>query len=439
MAVSQNILGMNARNFLYIRKYNNRKAKQVADDKLLTKKRLVKNNIATPKLLSAFRSRNEIKEFDWTTLPSRGFAIKPARGYGGGGILVFTKWEGVSGRTVSGKIMSLKEIDTHLLDILDGAYSLKYLPDYAMIEERVQLHPFFKKICLKGLPDIRVIVLKSVPIMAMLRLPTERSNWTANISHGAIGIGIDIRTGITNHAFQQHAKTPRFIPETKIKVRGLKIPLWDKILLIASKTQQISNLGYSGIDIVLDAEKGPQVLEINARPGLGIQNANIASLRTRLERVENMKHVTPERGVEMAKSLFAEAFSDKVRTKPKLVGIVEQIVLEGETKIKAVEAKVDTGAFRTSLDKTLVRELGFAITGDSIYIQSASGEQYREGAHITFHLQGEKINTIASITDRSHLRYPMIIGRRDLKGFVVDPTRNSPKETSGPPDEEEIN
>ena len=33
-------------------------------------------------------------------------------------------------------------------------------------------------------------------------------------------------------------------------------------------------LGYVGVDIVLDANYGPMVLEANARPGLNIQIAN---------------------------------------------------------------------------------------------------------------------------------------------------------------------
>jgi len=391
---------------------------------------MIRNAIATPKLLATFRSRKEMRDFNWSSLPTDGFAIKPARGYGGGGIIVFKKWEGSSGTTVSGEQVDIHYIENHLLDILDGAFSLQYLPDYAFIEERIHLHPFYKKICSVGLPDIRIIVLNAIPIMAMLRLPTEESHGTANLMQGAIALGIDMRTGITNYAYKKHGTTPRFIPGTKTKLRGLKIPKWNELLLLAAKAQQASKLGYAGIDLVHDGEKGPLVLEINARPGLSIQSANRTSLRTRLERVENMHHITPERGVEMAKSLFVSAFSEKVKTNPKTVGVIEQVVLEGERLIKAVDAKVDTGAFRTSIDKQLVSELGFPKSDKEVQVQSASGVQTRETINATFHLRGVKIKSVASVTDRSHLKYPVIIGRRDLKGFLVDPTINAPDESS---------
>jgi glutathione synthase/RimK-type ligase-like ATP-grasp enzyme len=44
-------------------------------------------------------------------------------------------------------------------------------------------------------------------------------------------------------------------------------------------------LGYLGVDIVLTPDKGPILLELNARPGLGIQIANLAGLVPRLEKI----------------------------------------------------------------------------------------------------------------------------------------------------------
>jgi hypothetical protein len=40
---------------------------------------------------------------------------------------------------------------------------------------------------------------------------------------------------------------------------------------------------------------------------------------------------------------------------------------------------------------------------------------------LVFWLRGKKIKTAANVSDRSNLRRPMIIGRRDLKGFLVNP------------------
>lgn len=410
---------MNARNYLYIRKYNKPSAKRIADDKLQTKKLLLAHEIPTSNLLYAFETRDSIRNFSWRP-PKEGFVVKPARGYGGEGIIVFESWEKGQGVTVSGQIYTLKQLESHLLDISEGVHSLQGLPDFAFAEEKITPHPFFRKYSPIGLPDIRVIVFNTVPVMAMLRLPNEESGGKANLHLGAVAAGIDLRTGITNHAIHKD-KQINFLPGTKIKARGIKIPMWDEVLLLAARTAKASRLGYVGADLVFDSEKGPLVLEVNARPGLSIQNANLASLRSRLERIESLEIGSTERGVEVAKSLFAEDFSDKVQIKPKILGVIEPITLVHNQNERQLEAKLDTGAFRTSLDEDLARELEIPIMPKKIFVQSASGQSYRPAVKITFLLAGKRITTTATIADRSHMNYPIIIGRRDLKGFYVDP------------------
>lgn len=393
----------------------------MADDKLETKKKLIEHNLATPTLFASFYDRDEIRAFDWNTLPSNGFVIKPARGYGGGGILPIKKWENGVAKTVSGEEYTKEQLESHLLDILEGAYSLQYLPDKAFIEERIIPDPFFKKLGSVGIPDIRIICFNKIPIMAMMRLPTAESHGKANLHQGALALGIDMRTGITTSAVYK-GNIITTIPSTKLKTRGVKLPDWDDLMLLASKTQAIIKLGYAGVDIVLDSKKGPMVLEVNARPGLSIQIANQDSLRTRLERVEHMNVTTSERGVEVAKSLFAASFSEKVVTSPRVLSVIEPVILRSKTHEKIIHAKVDTGAFRTSLDAELAEEMGFMENvAKKVYVQSASGNEYRSTGTITFELAGKKISTVASIVDRSHLQYAMIIGRRDLKGFLINP------------------
>lgn len=430
MPVSRNALGMNARNYLYIRAYNGTQAKQAADDKLLTKQALSVHALSTPKLIYHFKNHEDIRMFDWH-LPSEGFAIKPARGYGGGGIIAFKSWDGRSGQTVSGETLTIKDLEAHILDILDGAYSLQYIPDYAFIEELVIPHPFFRKITPVGLPDIRVIVFNNIPIMAMVRVPTEESRGKANLALGAFALGIDMRTGITSHAYSKHAKPPKYFPGTKTKVRGLKIPGWDEILLLAAKAAAVSGLGFSGIDIVIDSKKGPRVLEINARPGLSIQNANSASLRTRLERVENLQPLSPDRGVEVAKSLFTTKFSEKIDTKPIILGVIEEVKIDGPLGgSELVEAKIDTGAYRTSIDESVISQLQIPLLDQKVDMKSASGLQSRPTAKIQYTLGGKKIKTVVTVADRSHMNFKMIIGRRDMQGFLVDPYKNAPAEST---------
>ena len=420
MALSQSVLGMNARNYLYIRKFNRRAHKLIADDKLQTKKLLVSNNVPTPGLIASFMSFRDARSFAWNTLP-RSFVIKPAHGYAGQGITLVAKWDADHGRA-NKKNVNVGTLESEIFGILDGAHSLNNLPDYAFIEERVTTHFFFKKLTAGGVPDIRIIVCNGIPVMAMLRLPTKYSDGKANLSLGAVGIGIDMRTGITTHAISRGDIT-RMIPGTKIKVHGLKLPQWENTLRVAVEAQQVSKLGFVGIDIVLDEEKGPLVLEINARPGLSIQVANQASLRTRLERVSNLPVPTTDRAIQLAQQLFADSSLEAVDVADRTLGVIEKITIQGSKKKKTVRAKIDTGAFRTSIDVDLVHELGLDEHDKLVHVRSGSGKQKRKTANITFKMKGKQIKTIASYTERNHLRFPVIIGRRDLKGFLVDPEK----------------
>jgi len=420
MAVSKTVLGMNARNFLYIRPNNKPSAKRRADDKLATKKMLLAHDLPTPSLLATFYTGQDVRKFDWTQLPKDGFAVKPARGYGGGGILVFKNWEGLTGTTVNGETYTSKQLSSNIFDLLDGAFSLQYLPDKAFIERLIAPHSFFKKIAPVGLTDIRVIVFHNIPVMAMMRIPTQQSEGKANLQQGAIATGIDMRTGITSRALF-HNNFIKRLPDAKIKASGIKIPDWDKLLLLAARTQEASGLGFAGVDLVVDAQKGPMVLEINSRPGLKIQNANLASLRTRLERVEGMDVPTPERGVEVAKSLFAESFSEKVKIVPKILPVIYPVTIKYKDRIITITAKLDTGAYRTSIDTELAKTLGIPFSEDKIYVKSASGRAYRSTVQLTFELTGKKITTVSSVVDRSYMKYQMIVGRVDLKGFLIDP------------------
>jgi alpha-L-glutamate ligase-like protein len=253
MPVSTSLLGMNARNFQYIRKYNRRSQKLVADDKLLTKKRLLKHQVPTMPFLAHFKRLEEVRHYDWESLPSD-FVIKPAHGYGGRGITIVHQWDGERGQ-ISGQTVDVVELERIIFGALDGEHSLNNLPDTVFIEDCIRTHSFFKKYTSKGVPDIRVIVCNMVPVMAMLRLPTIHSDGKANLHLGALGIGIDMRTGITT-AGTLHNRTVQFIPGTKTKVHGIRLPDWDHILEVAVAAQRASKLGFAGVDIVLDDQYG---------------------------------------------------------------------------------------------------------------------------------------------------------------------------------------
>lgn len=279
------VLGINQRNAEYTLKYNSRDRYPLVDDKLHTKKLALKAGIAVPELYGVIETEYQVRHFPEMIEPFAEFALKPSRGSGGNGILVITGRSKDMYRKVDGGLLTREEVGYHLSNVISGIYSLGGQPDKALIEYRVQFDPVFEATSYQGVPDIRVIVFLGVPVMSMVRLPTRMSGGKANLHQGAIGAGIDIATGTTLTAVWRNTIISEH-PDTGNPVNGVRIPNWEKLLKIAAQCNKITGLGYIGVDLVLDKEKGPLILEMNARPGLNIQIANRAGLLPRLKLVE---------------------------------------------------------------------------------------------------------------------------------------------------------
>mgnify|MGYP003340230111 FL=1 len=283
---SHGILGINARNLLYVRPYNKRDAIAFADDKLKTKAFLSARGIPTAKIYQTITSRSELREFQMSSLPHT-CVLKPNFGFGGEGILILRGRNKRGEFLVQGKRpISEKALKEHIEDILDGSYSVNGRADTAFFEEILTVDERLALFRPAGLPDIRIIVFNLVPVMAMLRVPTVMSGGKANMHLGGIGIGIDIARGETTYAAQYHGcitRLPHGLP-----VKGIQIPHWEEMLLIASRIQSITNIGYLAVDLTLDEDHGPMLLEVNARAGLSVQLANRAPLRARLDRVSGL-------------------------------------------------------------------------------------------------------------------------------------------------------
>jgi alpha-L-glutamate ligase-like protein len=279
------VLGINRRNTEYTLKYNSRDRYPLVDDKLQTKKLALKADIAVPELYGVIETEYQVRRFAEMVEPYQDFTLKPSRGSGGSGILVVVGRSKDMYRQVDGSLVTRQEVAYHLSNIISGIYSLGGQPDKALIEYRVHFDPLFEAISYQGVPDIRVIVFLGVPVMSMVRLPTRMSGGKANLHQGAIGAGIDMATGTTLTAVWRNTIVSEH-PDTGNPVGGVKIPHWDKLLKIAAQCNDLTGLGYIGVDLVLDRDKGPLILEMNARPGLNIQIANRAGLLSRLKRVE---------------------------------------------------------------------------------------------------------------------------------------------------------
>jgi alpha-L-glutamate ligase-like protein len=444
---------------------NSKDAKNIADDKLATKELLLENGIGAAQLLGVVRDRQEVKSFDWSNLPDS-FVIKPNRGLGGEGIVVILErlpngnWLGTNDQE-----FSVDDFKAHIYDILDGNFSLHDTPDITIIEERLSIDRLYRRFAKGGLPDIRVIVYNYVPVMAMIRVPTKKSDGKANIAQGGVAVGIDIATGFTTHAVQKSFMGEKIIdhhPDTDALLRGVKLPYWKKILETSVASARVVGLKYCGVDISVDQQLGPVVLELNARPGLGIQVANLSPLRERLDRVSGLKVKSVEHGMNIAEELFSGEYADEVAqmTGRPVIGLIEPVTLIGkEEKRKNLLAKIDTGARTSSIDEKLARDLGYGDAIDAFAampipegMDKATAKQFvkEEGAQviqdhpditqltvvtsshgvsIRMHIRvkltiADRSMTIEpNVYDRTRMTYPMLVGARHLSQFLIDSTK----------------
>lgn len=287
------IIGMNQRNFGLISRYNPRHLYPLVDDKLKTKLLAQKAGITVPRLLGTVSYQHDVRLLRNMLEPHAQFVIKPVKGSGGKGILVITEHDQNQYFKPSGEALRLIDIERHVSNILSGLHSLGGKPDTVMIESLIQLDPVFSDYSYEGIPDLRVIVFRGYPIMAMLRLTTHASDGKANLHQGAVGVGIDMGTGVALHAVQ-FGKPVSYHPDTRKTFAELSVPHWDRLLQLAAACYEMTGLGYLGADLVLDRDQGPMIIELNARPGLSIQVANYAGLAPRVAQIEALTTINPE-------------------------------------------------------------------------------------------------------------------------------------------------
>lgn len=476
------VLGINRRNQEYVRAYNPQSSRIVADNKILTKRVLNSVNIQTPKVYKVIRTKKQLSLFDFNTLP-KSFVLKPNQGTGGNGIIVIVgqKRDKLEWIRANGTYINQKELELHIEKILDGGFSMGNRQDIAIIEERIKIDKVLKPYTYRGVPDVRIIVFNKVPVMAMLRLPTKRSNGTANLHSGAICAGIDIASGLTTTSMylskksiieDTYSQTENTIDlENNLPLSGIKIPFWDEILKIAIKTQEVSELGYVGVDIAIDRDLGPVVFEINARPGLGIQVANREGLRKRLERVKGLTIKSTNHAIRVAKNLFGGEVEEEIESisGKKLVNLVEKISVFHVAKLnkkgnkkppkkEIINAFLDTSKISSRIHEKLASTIGlytqikkfkelklptFSSLDEAYKYTQENEEKIVEETgikrlskviinekvylkpvfDITINLAKEEKTLEMLIDSERELGYSVIIGRKDLKEYLIDASK----------------
>lgn len=305
---SLGVVGMNDRNINLVGRLNPREFFPLVDNKLKTKILARDHNIPVPALIGALKSQHDLKSLPSLLEGHAGFAIKPAKGSGGKGILVIVDREGDNFLKASGKSITLADIHHHTSNVLSGLFSLGGSPDTAVLETLIHPDPMFKDLSVEGVPDIRIIVYRGFPIMAMMRLSTRVSDGKANLHQGAVGVGLSLRDGKFVSAIQ-FDRPVHTHPDSGADLRAIKIPDWQDLLNSAARCADACRLGYLGVDMVLDRNQGPLLLELNARPGLAIQIANNAGMAPRLDLIDNL-----------APPKFYDSSSKRVSTAMEIIG-----------------------------------------------------------------------------------------------------------------------
>ena len=348
------ILGMNARNLEYVSRHNSLADKKFADDKIFTKNFLSSRGIGVAKLFHVIKKHSQVTPEFLAALPEA-FVLKPNRGFGGGGIHVFIEKRKGKWITPSGEKFDGEALYRHCIEILDGKYSISGVRDSVIFEEVLVPHPDFRRLTEVGLPDVRVIVFNRVPVLAMLRVPTDESDGKANMELGAYGMGIDLSTGKTMGA-AYHSQFLKKLPNGEPTI-GFEIPFWDEILLSAARIQHTTGIGFLGCDFVV-ASSGVKVLEVNARPGLKIQVANRTPLKPRLKKVADLNIASPEDGAQIAKQLFAQTVSAESSGPEKaVIGAIESVVVNLADP-ETVLARVDLGAKENIISERFADSIG---------------------------------------------------------------------------------
>lgn len=280
---SEMLLGINARNRELVQKLNPPELIATANDKILSKTLLAGAGVRVPKTLAIVQDVWDLQAVRRQLPHWFNFVVKPARGAKGQGIVVVHGRQGENFCLAGNRTLTLEQLMAHMRTIIAGEFSVSGYRDEVLIESLIHPTAFYQELAPGGLCDIRVMLVNGELLAAMLRVPTAKSDGKANLHRGGIGLPIDLKTGITGPGYREGRQLST--GESGIEFSGRQIPQWDRIVELSRASQRAIPLGFVGVDIAEDAAEGPVVLEVNARPGLEIQNVHGKGFASRVEKL----------------------------------------------------------------------------------------------------------------------------------------------------------
>lgn len=217
---------------------------------------------------------------------------------------------------------------------------------------------------------------------------------------------------------------------------------------MATKAADVIGLDYAGVDLI-EGEEGWFVLEVNPTAGFrGLYRASnvspapyIAQLAIELgggevdeERVHDLSATLDD-----SRPAAMPPAAEKTRKDVATIGYTEEVHVSGTSGTETVIAKSDTGAARTSIDTGLAAEIGAGPIKSITRVRSGSSKSSRSRpvVDLVVGVAGNQHTVTASIEDRSHMDYALLLGRDILENYQVNVRRRAEAEDYDPDKEEE--
>ncbi|AKH98053.1 putative ATP-dependent zinc protease [Halanaeroarchaeum sulfurireducens] len=263
--------------------------------------------------------------------------------------------------------------------------------------------------------DLRVYIVDDEIVAAMNRYAPD-NDWRTNVALGGDVEGVET------------------VPEAAADM--------------ALEAVEILGLEYAGVDLIKGSD-GWYLLEVNPTAGFkglftatGVSPAaHIAQLAIETgggsvdaEEVERLAGVLDDSMPPSVGSMPASTERDRT-----VIGYIEDVLVSGTSGTERVRSKSDTGASRTSIDTSLAATIGAGPIKSMTKVKTGSHKagKSRPIVDIVVGVGGDRHTVQASLEDRSHMEYPLLLGRDILQDYQVDVRRQSGKEVTDVTTEEE--
>jgi len=210
---------------------------------------------------------------------------------------------------------------------------------------------------------------------------------------------------------------------------------------------EVMELDYAGVDLI-EGEDGWFVLEVNPTAGFkGLFQATGTSPAPYIAKlgIETAGgDVDDDRVQDLSSTLDDSRPSSAPRPDPRAagtpaptIGYTEEVVVSGTSGSTSTLAKSDTGATRSSIDTALAAEIGAGPIKSMTRVRSGSVKQgkARPVVDLVVGIGGTQHTVTASVEDRSHMNYPLLLGRDILQHYQVDVKK---RVDADEPDEQEL-